>query len=151
MTIHLGADHGGFELKAAIKDWLENREYVVIDHGADRLNKTDDYPEFALPLAQAVAGNQQDRGILCCRSGGGMVIAANKVVGIRAVSVDTPKATYHAREHNNANVISLSADWLDTSHTIDILEVFLTTTFDQQSRHAHRLQMIADYESTYSK
>ena len=115
MKIFLGADHGGFQFKEVLKNWLQDCGHEVIDCGADELDPTDDYPIIAEIVSRAVVAAEQENqspvGILICRSGGGMVIAANKIAGIRAVEVFNENSARHAKEHNNANVISLAADW----------------------------------------
>jgi len=147
MTIFLGADHGGFIIKEQIKTWLTGQGYQVQDVGADKLDESDSYPQYALAVATQVAQNPGSLGILTCHSGGGMVIAANKVKGIRAVAVEDEKSVIHAREHNNANVISLSGDWIDQNLIEPIITKFLTTPFDLTSRHQNRLNQITNYEN----
>lgn len=143
MTIYLGADHGGFPLKEKVKTWLTQWRYAFEDKGAVSLNPDDDYPDFAFAVADAVAKNEQDRGILICRSSGGMVIAANKVCGVRAVAVFDEKGAKMAREHNNANILGLSGDWLDEEKAKAIVKTFITTQFSQDARHQRRLDKIA--------
>ncbi|PIR58765.1 MAG: ribose-5-phosphate isomerase [Candidatus Pacebacteria bacterium CG10_big_fil_rev_8_21_14_0_10_56_10] len=149
MTIYLGTDHGGFRLKEEVRRQLEDHGYQLRDCGAFELDPADDYPDFALPLAKLVAGDTDGRGLLLCRSGGGMVIAANKVVGIRAVLVSSPDEARHARQHNNANIISIAADWVDRSELAEIINVFVETPFSQAERHARRLAKIAQYEQSH--
>lgn len=148
MKIYLGADHGGFELKEKIKEWLVEQKYEVEDCGAFAYDAEDDYPDFTFPVAQKVAADAtgKDRGILICRSSGGVIIAANKVKGIRAVSVLDELSAQHACEHNNANIIGLSGDWSSEEQAKAATLAFLTTPFSGAERHARRLQKIADYE-----
>jgi len=149
--IHLGADHGGFELKAALKTWLEQQGYQVIDHGAHQLNPDDDYPEFALAVAQAVSSHSPmtARGILLCRSGGGVTIAANKVKGVRAVSVASTEEAQHAVEHNNAHIISLAADGANQELCKKMVTAFLTSSFAHNERHLRRINQITEYERAH--
>lgn len=156
-NIHIGADHGGFELKEKIKVWLEDLGYGVKDFGAYSLVPEDDYPAFAIDLArEVVAGvstnteieNKNPVGILFCRSGGGMVIAANKVKGARAVSVHDKKSAVHAKADNNANIISISADWTSEEQAKEIITAFLETKFSGAERHIKRINQITDFESS---
>lgn len=146
MTIYLGADHGGFQLKEQIKKYLQQQGYGVEDLGANQLDPDDDYPEIAWKVATKVAKDEQNRGILLCRSGGGMVIVANKVINIRAVAVGSEEAAEHARVHNNANIISLAADWVDSDKVEIIIDKFLKTNFDDNSRHQRRIVQISHLE-----
>lgn len=141
-TIYLGADHGGYELKQTLKDWLAQAGYQTNDLGAHELNPKDDYPKFAAAVARAVSQDENGLGILICRSGGGMVIAANKITGIRAVEVFNQVSAEHARQHNHANVISLAADWMTENEAKTIVKVFLETEFTHEPRHQRRIEQI---------
>ncbi len=153
MKIIIGADHGGFELKEKLKKYLQEKGNQVDDMGAHKMNPADDYTPFALSVAKKV-GNAEEKkqfqedvkGILICRSAAGMVIAANKVKGARAVSVFDEKSAVHSREHNAANVIAISGDWIDEEKAKKILDSWLKTPFSNEERHAKRLRMIHDYE-----
>lgn len=142
MTIFLGADHGGYKLKETIKNWLIKQNYSMVDVGASALDPKDDYPLYATKVARQVAADKQAVGILFCRSGAGMAIAANKIKGIRAVEVFDATSAKHAKEHNNANIISISADWIKTDQVKSIIEAFLTTKFMQEDRHVRRIKQI---------
>ena len=145
MKIYLGADHGGFELKEKVKIWLQRLNYQVEDCGAFSLDENDDYPDFAFEVARKVAkGGANERGILFCRSGGGMVIAANRLQQIRAVDAYDQRSAKHARTDNDANVISIGADWIDFVKVKEIIQVFLETEFDQQPRHIRRIKKISN-------
>lgn len=148
--IFVGADHGGFALKEQAKLWLEEWGYAVEDLGAFALDPADDYPQPALAVAEQVAGGQEGAqlGLLFCRSGGGMVIAANKVNGIRAVELASVEAAEHAKVHNNANVGSLAADWLSQEQAKAIIKTFVETEFSGAERHVRRLAQIAGYEQS---
>lgn len=156
-TIILGADHGGFTLKEKAKTWLENWGYNYEDVGALTLDPEDDYTRYAFAVAEKVAaagsefqaGGMQPPpaiGLLFCRSGGGMAIAANKIMGIRAVELPTTEAARHARTDNDANVGSLAGDWLSDNQAETIIKTFLTTPFSGAERHGRRLAQIRDYE-----
>ncbi|MGD9129872.1 MAG: RpiB/LacA/LacB family sugar-phosphate isomerase [Candidatus Woesebacteria bacterium] len=147
MKISLGTDHGGFELKEAIKQWLIKQGHQVIDRGAFKLDPKDDYPDFAKLVAKDVAADPKAIGILFCRSGGGMTIAANKFKKIRAVDVVDEKSATHAKKDNNANVISLGADWTSERKAKASIKAFLKTKFKAEPRHVRRLKKIEQYES----
>lgn len=147
MKIYLGADHGGYELKEKAKSWLHDWGYQYEDLGAHRFDPADDYPHYAFAVAEKVAQEPEAVGVLLCRSGGGVTIAANKVKGVRAVPVNSEQEAIHAREHNNANVISLSGDWLGDEQAQVILKRYLVTSFTAEERHQRRLAQIAQYES----
>lgn len=148
--IYLGADHGGYELKERVKKWLVEWKEAFEDLGAERFDSSDDYPVFAKRVAQRVAGEdersrpwkERAKGILVCRSGGGMVIAANRFEGVRAVYVFDEESARHAREHNDANVISLAADWIDEETARKVVKVWLETEFSQEARHERRIGQI---------
>lgn len=144
--IFIGADHGGFQLKEQIKDWLVEWQKAYEDVGAFTFNPTDDYPEFAFKVAQKVAERPDSFGILACRSAIGMAIAANKVKGIRAGAVYTVEQVIHLREQNNANVISMSGDWTNIELAKEIIKTFLETKFSNEERHIRRLEEIAKAE-----
>lgn len=141
-TIYLGADHGGYELKQTLKDWLAQAGYQTKDLGAHELDPKDDYPKFAAAVARAVSQDENGLGILICRSGGGMVIAANKIAGIRAVEVFNQVSAEHAKQHNHANVISLAADWMTENEAKAIVKAFLETEFTHEPRHQRRIEQI---------
>lgn len=130
MKVYLAADHGGFQMKEKIKEWLMQEGYEVEDCGNTVMDESDDYTDFAFTAAEKVAHSTEEAcGILFCRSGGGMVIAANKVKGIRAVDVFDLTSVIHARTHNNANIISLGGDWIDPREAQLIVKNFLETNF----------------------
>lgn len=143
--IYLGSDHGGFDLKEKIKKWLTQEKYEWEDLGNKVYDPEDDYPQFAFAVAQKVA-KERSKGILCCRSAAGMVIAANKVKGARAVTAFNAESAKHSREHNDANILALSGDWLDDYQAKAILEVWLNTEFSGEERHARRIKQIEENE-----
>lgn len=146
LVIYLGADHGGFALKEQLKQWLSEWEVAFEDLGAAELVPTDDYPDFALAVAQKVAANPGSLGVLACRSGGGMTITANKVAGIRAVPVYAAKQAAHAKNDDHANIISLSGDWTTLEEAKATLQAFLETQPNQDERHVRRVAKITSYE-----
>lgn len=150
--IVIGSDHGGFEQKNIIKDWLQSEDYQVEDVGAYQFNKNDDYPKFGFAVAQKVVNYEKQvtqpdvLGILVCRSSAGVTIAANKVFGARAVSVFDEKSSKHAREHNNANIIAISGDWTSSEQAREIVKIFLNTEYKEEPRHARRIAQISEFE-----
>jgi ribose 5-phosphate isomerase B len=147
-TIVIGADHGGFRLKQQLVELLRMSGYAVEDAGPEKLDPDDDYPGIAFAVGEAVAAAPEEKaGILVCRSGGGMTIAANKVPGVRAVTVTREDEVVHARTDNDANVISLPADWITQASAENLVRLFLETPFSEAERHARRIQQIAAYEA----
>ena len=155
--IYLGSDHGGVQLKEKVKKWLKEWNMEFADLGAKTLDSNDDYPEFAFAVAEKVAAESnspeskswkdEPKGVLLCRSAAGMVIAANKVPGIRAAAAFDEKSAQHSREHNNANVLAISGDWTDESTAQKIIKAWLATEFSKEARHRRRVDQIAIYET----
>lgn len=142
--ILLGADHGGVALKAAIKRYLEENEIPYRDFGT---NDTDsvDYAPIAAQVAHGVANGQAEKGILCCGTGIGMSIAANKVKGIRASVCSEAYSTEMTRRHNNANVLCLGGRVIDEMKAVELTKIFLETEFEG-GRHQRRLDEITAIE-----
>lgn len=138
--LYIGSDHGGFSLKETLKAYLSSKGVAIEDRGAPTLDPGDDYPQYAMAVAKAVLQDKANQGILICRSGGGMGIAANRFKGIRAVEVVDEKSAIHAREHNNANIMTLSAEWMDEEVAKHVVDVFLSTPFSGEERHIRRIQ-----------
>jgi len=145
--IYLGADHAGFKLKEQIKKYLQAQKLKFQDLGNFKFVKDDDYPEFGLKVAKAVAKTPQNRGILICGSSFGICIVANKVKGIRAVSICNIKDAKLSREHNDANVLCLSGCDLKSEMAKKIINSWLRTKFSKAKRHLRRLAIIKRYES----
>lgn len=148
--IYLGADHRGFELKERIKKRLIDDGFLVTDLGNDHLDPTDDYVKFAHKVADATISDPANRGILFCGSGAGVDMVANKVSGIRSALVfDLPRVV-QAREHEDANVLSLPADILDEETAYEIVKAFLETEFSGEERHIRRLEELEEIEEEHS-
>ena len=135
--IALAADHGGVEMKAALKDWLAKHDFPVTDFGTNSTAAVD-YPDYAFVVAREVAAGRFDRGILICKSGIGMSIAANRVVGARAAAVSSEEWAKLSREHNDANILVLSALETDNEKAKSILNAWLKTEFEG-GRHQRRV------------
>lgn len=144
VRVAIGSDHGGYEQKGQLVRWLEQRRYAVRDFGCDSPDSVD-YPDYAVAVARAVASGDADFGVLVCGTGIGMQVAANKVHGIRAANVTDPAFARLAREHNDANVVTLSGRFVDLDVNEQIVEAFLTTEF-AGGRHARRVAKIMDIE-----
>ena len=145
MRVDIGADHGGFALKEAVKSHLLAAGHEVVDVGTSSEDSVD-YPDYAVAVARAVARGEAEFGVLVCGTGLGMAIAANKVPGVRAVPVTDPEFARLAREHNDANVIALSGRFSETDKALEVLDTFLNTPFDGGGRHSRRIEKIADIE-----
>ena len=129
MTISLASDHGGFELKNKIADYLAKLGHKVNDFGTNSLDRCD-YPDFARPAAEAVADGTCERGIVVCTTGIGVSMVANKVKGIRCALCTSPDMAKMTRAHNNANMIALGQKYVDFDTAKQIVDNFLNTPFD---------------------
>jgi ribose 5-phosphate isomerase B len=145
MTVFLGADHGGFAAKEQLKEQLRSHGYAVEDCGADKLDLNDDYPAYAERVAVGVAEHPGSRGIALCRSGHGMVIAANKVPGVRAVLATQPDQTVQSHEHDDANVLAFGVDYIDERTILPLSLVWLEAKF-AGGQHMRRLNEIRALE-----
>ncbi|MDQ3483951.1 MAG: ribose-5-phosphate isomerase [Actinomycetota bacterium] len=148
MRIHLGSDHAGLELKEHLMAWLRERGHEPVDHGPYVYDALDDYPPFCLRAAEAVVADAGSLGVVVGGSGNGEQIAANKVAGIRAVLAWSTATAELARLHNNANVMSVGARMHSAEEATGFLDVFLSTEFTGEDRHARRIAMLTDYERT---
>ncbi len=144
MKIAIAADHAGFALKEQLRHKLAEAGLDVADFGTSSAESCD-YPDFAQAVAHEVAEGRSDRGILVCSTGIGMAIAANKVDGVRAAPVVSEDEVRLTREHNDANVLTLGAKYLDEAHAMSLVGIFLETGF-LGGRHARRVAKIAQLE-----
>ncbi|QQG43584.1 MAG: RpiB/LacA/LacB family sugar-phosphate isomerase [Candidatus Daviesbacteria bacterium] len=144
--IFIGADHRGFELKERLKKNLIDEGYEITDLGNDHLDGNDDYVIFAEKVAKAVVNDIENRGIILCGSGVGVDMVANKIDGVRSALVFDIARAKQAREHEDANVISLPADVLDEETALEIVKTFLTTQFSGEERHVRRLEELEKVE-----
>jgi ribose 5-phosphate isomerase B len=141
MTIYLGADHRGFELKKQIQKYLDNQKIPYEDFGALTYDPDDDYNEPAVAVSEVVLKNPADLGILICGSAVGITIQANRFKGIRAACCWSPALARIARQHNDANILCLSADF-DPKDFIPIIDAFITTAFLPEDRYIRRNQKL---------
>ena len=149
MRIHIGSDHAGLELKAELIKHLTDNGHDVTDHGPHEYDALDDYPDFCIPAAEAVAKDPSSLGIVLGGSGNGEQMAANKVRGIRAALAWSPKLAELAREHNNANVVSIGARMHTTEELLAIIDAFLAPPYSNEDRHTRRNEMLSAYEVTH--
>ena len=148
MRVHLGSDHAGLELKEHLLNWLADHGYEAVDHGPFVYDALDDYPVFCLRAAEATADEDGSLGVVIGGSGNGEAIAANKVKGVRAALVWSEETAVLAREHNDANVVSVGGRMHTVEDMIRFVEVFLQTAYSGEERHTRRIRMLADYEKT---
>ena len=146
MRLGIAADHGGFCLKQEILKALEAAGHQVRDFGAHELVPDDDYPDFVLPLARAVAGKEIDRGIAICGSGVGACIAANKVQGVRAALITDSFSAHQGVEDDDMNVICLGGRVVGRSLAMELLGIFLAATYKNDERFDRRLRKVAALE-----
>ena len=144
-TVFIAADHGGFAAKQKIVSTLEG-EFTIKDLGAPALDPDDDFTPYAQRVAESVVATPGSMGILLCRSGGGMVMAANKIDGIRAALAWEEKVARESRDDNDANVLALPNDYVSSEELIKIARAWLTTPFSGEARHARRIDEIAQLE-----
>lgn len=147
MKVGVASDHGGFSLKTIILEFLKESGYEVIDFGATFLELTDDYPDFVIPLAQAISSNQVDRGIAICGSGVGAAIAANKITGVRAALINDYFSAHQGVEDDDMNLISLGGRVIGFAAAQELISAFLSAKFTGAERHLRRLQKIKQLES----
>lgn len=147
MKIGIAADHGGFALKEIIHIFLKNQGYEVIDFGATILDDTDDYPDFVIPLAKAVASKEVERGVAICGSGVGASIAANKIAGVRAALINDHFSAHQGVEDDDMNLISLGGRVTAFAAAQEFVSAFLTAKFTGAERHIRRLQKVKQAEN----
>lgn len=147
MKLAIGCDHGGFDLKAPLLEYLKQNhaQITILDLGTNSKDSVD-YPDFGAAVAQAVAKGQADRGLLICGTGIGISIAANKVKGIRAALAYNEMTAEMSRKHNDANILCLGARTTEPEMAKKILEIWLTTEFEG-GRHQSRLDKISKLEA----
>ena len=146
MRVHIGGDHAAYELHQALLDHVGARGHDVVDHGPFHYDPEDDYPVAVLRAAKAVADDPGSLGIVLGGSGNGEQMAANKVPGIRAALAYTTELAELAREHNNAQVVSIGGRFTDVETAKQIVDTFLATPFSEGERHVRRLDMVSAFE-----
>lgn len=148
MRVHIGSDHAGFEVKNRLVETLRADGIDVVDHGPHVYDALDDYPPFCLATAEAVVADEGSLGVVLGGSGNGEQIAANKVAGIRAALAWSLETARLAREHNDAQVVSVGARMHPFDEVLQLVEVFIRTPFSGEARHERRIGMVSAYELT---
>ncbi len=151
MIIGIGSDHGGYELKQLILDFLNKSGYKTIDYGTCSCDKSVDYADYGAMVAEAVKDGKCDRGIVICGTGIGISISANKVPGIRAALCTDCFMARMSREHNDTNVLALGGRVLGPGLALEITKVWLETEYSGDSRHIRRLGKVKVIEDKYLK
>ena len=147
MRVHLGCDHAGFELKESLKAHLAGLGHEPVDHGPAEYAATDDYPPYCIAAAEAVVADPGSLGVVIGGSGNGEQIAANKVRGARCALAWSTETAELARQHNDANLVSIGARMHDTDTALGLVTVFLDTPFSEDARHQRRIDLLSQYEN----
>ena len=147
MRLGIATDHGGFSLKEDLLARLRAAGHEVVDFGANVLDSADDYPDFVIPLAQAVADGKVERGIAVCGSGVGASVCANKIHGVRAALVSEHFSARQGVEDDHMNIICMGGRTLGPFAAWDILEAYLAAEYSQEPRHLRRLAKVASLEN----
>ena len=145
--IGIATDHAGFELKEKLVAQLRAADYAVIDFGAYKLTPDDDYPDFVIPLAQAVASGKVDRGVAVCGSGVGASVCAIKIKGIRAALIHDHFSAKQGVEDDNMNIICMGGQIVGPAVAWDLVQTFLAAKFSEAERHLRRLGKVASLEA----
>jgi ribose 5-phosphate isomerase B len=152
MRVHLGSDHAGLDLKDHLVSWLTDHGYEPVDHGPFVYDAVDDYPVFCLRAAEGVVADRaqglDSLGVVIGGSGNGEQIAANKVMGVRAALAWSEETAVLAREHNDANVVSVGGRLHSLEDMTRFVEIFLATPFSGEERHSRRIAQLSSYETT---
>lgn len=147
MTVHIATDHRGFELKEALKGYIEELGMTVVDHGNTAYDASDDYPDFTAKAVEAVVVEGGDaRGIVLCGSGVGVSVVANKITGARCVLGFDPEQVEHARLSDDCTVLALPADHVLETEARELVAVFLKTDFQGDEADLRRLQKVSNLE-----
>ena len=144
--IGIACDHGGFELKNILSGFLKEQGYLLTDFGAFELNPSDDYPDFVIPLATAVATQELERGIAICGSGVGASVAANKIVGVRAALIHDHFSAHQGVEDDDMNLLCLGGRVTAFAAAEELVLAFLNATYIGAERHVRRLEKIRELE-----
>lgn len=151
MKIAIGCDHGGFAVKPIVLDEVKKLGHAVIDCGAGSLDPSDDYPDFAQRVAEAVAGGRAERGIVICGSGVGACVTANKLPGVRAAICHDSYSAHQGVEHDDLNVLCLGARIIGPELASELIRAFLNARFSGEERHRRRLGKVRAIERQYQR
>ena len=146
MRVHIASDHAGFDLKTHLVEHLRDEGHDVVDHGAGVYDAQDDYPPMSIACGEGVVADPGSLGVVIGGSGNGEQIAANKVRGVRAALAWNEDTAALARQHNDANVVSVGARQHSTEEATHLVDVFLATPFSGDARHLRRIQAVSAYE-----
>ena len=146
MRVGIATDHGGFDLKNELADYLRHAGHEVVDFGASTLDPGDDYPDFVIPLAQAVAAGKVERGLAVCGSGVGASVCANKIVGVRAALIEDHYSAHQGVEHDDMNILCIGGRVMGFVVARELVDAFLAAKFTQEERHVRRLRKVAALE-----
>ena len=149
MRIAIGADHGGYPVKAPMKELLESQGHTIVDLGAYSLDPADDYPDFTKAVAEYVASGQADKGIVLCGSGVGAAVASNKVRGVRASVCHDTYSAHQGVEHDDMNVLCMGARIIGEELAREIVSSFASAKFSGEERHKRRLGKLLDMEASF--
>ncbi len=147
MRVGIAADHGGFELKQLMLPWLHSKGVEIVDFGAHELDPADDYPDFVVPLARAVAAGEVVRGLALCGSGVGATVVANKIAGVRACLINDIFSAHQGVEDDDMNICCMGGRVIGASLAIELAAAFLAAQFSNLPRHRRRLAKMAALES----
>ncbi len=147
MRIGIATDHGGFNLKEELVKQLREAGHEVVDFGAHRLNQGDDYPDYVVPLAEAVAAQKVDRGVAICGSGVGASVCANKIRGVRAALIHDHFSAKQGVEDDHMNILCMGGRTVGAAVALDLVQTFLAAEFSQAPRHLRRLSKVASLET----
>ena len=147
MRIGIATDHGGFSLKEELLSQLRAAGHEVVDFGAYLLNQGDDYPDYVVPLAEAVAAQKVDRGVAICGSGVGASVCANKILGVRAALIHDHFSAKQGVEDDHMNILCMGGRTVGPSVALDLVQTFLAAEFSQAPRHLRRLSKVASLEA----
>lgn len=150
MKIGLGCDHGGYNLKLEIITHLEAKGIECVDYGTNSADESVDYPIYGQKVAEAVIAKEVDYGIVCCGTGIGISLAANKVPGIRCAVVSDVFSAKMSKAHNNANMLALGERVLGKGLALELVDTWINTEFEGD-RHLRRVNLIGDIEKKYNK
>lgn len=147
VKVYLGSDHAGFLLKEKVKKYFDKKKVIYEDLGAFKRENGDDYPDIVIPVARKVARDKNSKGIVIGGSGQGEAIAANKVKGVRAALYygGNFKIVRLSREHNDANILSLGARFVNEKEAIKVIELWMKTPFSKSPRHKRRIDKVSKY------
>ena len=151
MRIGIATDHGGFDLKEELVKKLQEARHEVVDFGAHRLSQGDDYPDYVVPLAHAVAAQEVDRGVAICGSGVGASVCANKIPGIRAALIHDHFSAKQGVEDDHMNILCMGGRTVGPAVAWDLVQTFLQAEFSQAPRHLRRLSKVASLETQKKK